>query len=691
MTDCFDNNGLLRQPATSIHGPQMIHTSQAQLLTEVKGIYDGLVMVEPRCNETVRKRASATLNHEQWQASRRGSHGHDPRDFFDPASSIKEPETHSASQEQLVTEVKVIYTGLAMVESRCTEVGENQKEPAKKLLDDDQWQALIALHRTLLHEHHDFFLASQHPSDVPALKRLAQKLPDNDQWQALIALHRALLHEHHDFFLASQHPSAAPALRPLASKYAMPARMWRHGIHAFLEILRHRLPESLEHMLTFIYLAYSMMAALVDTVLACKDTWIECIGDLGRYRMAIEDEDIKNRETWTAVARNWYSDALEKATAQRRLYHHLAILTRPNAFQQSHHYYTTLCVAIPFRSTRETTLSLFKPLLPISPRLFVPHDHDENFIPPAWCAEDDTSDDNSVSMQKVSFMGNHIAQASHSWRESGSFIATANSRSCFEFSKSQCRERRGSRRRASNRLYNICHHDSKNLFHDPSTFRVAIHEARSCDEIRLARPSVGSLAERDRGLAAMEREIMRSLEQAPLWELKLEEDNGQFKLCSISMNSDDRPYRPDNTRLECTINCVMEFGVTAASIPNGFCTNFAEKDEIKYGPEISSIPGRATTRPERQRCGYRKHTNEVPCSRRLRVPRIINFLRTLILFNLNAGVLAVRRLTRYSTYTLGVLSGASGYANSQITSASGRDPAAARGFDASIRCVTISR
>ncbi|KAI5803769.1 hypothetical protein EDC01DRAFT_469129, partial [Geopyxis carbonaria] len=44
-----------------------------------------------------------------------------------------------------------------------------------------------------------------------------------EQWQALIALHRTLLHEHHDFFLASQHPSASPSLERLASEYAMNA------------------------------------------------------------------------------------------------------------------------------------------------------------------------------------------------------------------------------------------------------------------------------------------------------------------------------------------------------------------------------------------------------------------------------------------------------------------------------------
>lgn len=46
----------------------------------------------------------------------------------------------------------------------------------------------------------------------------AQPKMNNEQWQALFALHRTLLHEHHDFFSAVQHPSASPAPRLLASK-----------------------------------------------------------------------------------------------------------------------------------------------------------------------------------------------------------------------------------------------------------------------------------------------------------------------------------------------------------------------------------------------------------------------------------------------------------------------------------------
>lgn len=155
---------------------------------------------------------------------------------------LLQPETRPISHEQLVIEVKGIYAGLVMVEAKCIDIDERQSAAAQ---------------------------------EKDPTKRIQLK---NDQWQSLIALHKQLLHEHHDFFLASQHPSASPALSRLAAKYSMPARMWRHGIHAFLEVLRHRLPDSLEHMLAFIYIAYTMMALLYETVPAFEDTWIECLG-----------------------------------------------------------------------------------------------------------------------------------------------------------------------------------------------------------------------------------------------------------------------------------------------------------------------------------------------------------------------------------------------------------------------------
>ncbi|KAH8750227.1 hypothetical protein F5883DRAFT_435262 [Diaporthe sp. PMI_573] len=89
---------------------------------------------------------------------------------------IRQPDTRPISREQLVAEVKGIYAGLVIVESKCIEVDSSQsaQNDSNPKLNNEQWQALIALHRTLLHEHHDFFLAS-HPSASPALRRLASK------------------------------------------------------------------------------------------------------------------------------------------------------------------------------------------------------------------------------------------------------------------------------------------------------------------------------------------------------------------------------------------------------------------------------------------------------------------------------------------------------------------------------------
>ncbi|KAL2678889.1 hypothetical protein Neosp_009641 [[Neocosmospora] mangrovei] len=241
------------------------------------------------------------------------------------SAMIPQPETRPISQDQLVAEVKGIYAGLVMVETKRIEV--------------DNAQAL-------------------NNTDTSTNPKL-----NDDQRQALIALHRTLLHEHHDFFLASQHPSASPALHRLASKYAMPARMWRHGIHSFLELLRHRSPASLEHMLTFLYLAYSMISLLYETVPASEDTWIECLGDLGRYHMAIEDDDMRDREIWTGVSRNWYTKASDRSPTTGRLYHHLAILARPHALQQLSYYTRSLCVPIPFLSARESIMTLFDPVI----------------------------------------------------------------------------------------------------------------------------------------------------------------------------------------------------------------------------------------------------------------------------------------------------------------------------------------
>ncbi|KAK4097980.1 hypothetical protein N658DRAFT_526607 [Parathielavia hyrcaniae] len=129
---------------------------------------------------------------------------------------VKRPESHSIPPEQLDDKLR----NLLMVEKQCVELDSIRISPG------------------------DF------------VNELT-----SDEWQVWIAFHQNLLQKYYDLFLASQHSSASPALRGLAAKYA-PARMWRHGIHRFLDTLKHYLPQSLDHMLAFIGIAYPILVRL---------------------------------------------------------------------------------------------------------------------------------------------------------------------------------------------------------------------------------------------------------------------------------------------------------------------------------------------------------------------------------------------------------------------------------------------
>lgn len=308
---------------------------------------------------------------------------------------LPQPESREISLEQLTTEAKSIYNGITVIESRCIHV--------------DRVQIMAA--------------EAGHKSDLT-----------QDHWQALIAIHSTLLHEHHDFFLASQHPSASSALKRLAEKYSMPARVWRHGIHSFLEVLRHRLPDSIEYMLAFLYHAYQMLALLYETVPTFETTWMECLGDLGRYRMAIED-DGRDRENWTGVARYWYWKTADRSPQFGRLYHHLAILARPNALQQLYLYSRSLTSHQPFEGTRESILTLFDPILTRTRADYgsVPQ-VDVSFISAAWCLF--TKSYNKFERFADEFLkqlDDQIIVAQSRWKEQGSYIAVTNIACVLDF------------------------------------------------------------------------------------------------------------------------------------------------------------------------------------------------------------------------------------------------------------------
>ena len=77
--------------------------------------------------------------------------GHDPKTEF---GLLPQLNTRQISHTELAVEVKAIYAGLAVVETKCIGSDEEQAAAARekdlcksKNLENGQWQSLIALHR----------------------------------------------------------------------------------------------------------------------------------------------------------------------------------------------------------------------------------------------------------------------------------------------------------------------------------------------------------------------------------------------------------------------------------------------------------------------------------------------------------------------------------------------------------------
>lgn len=180
------------------------------------------------------------------------------------------PNSRPISQEQLHAEVDSIYAGIRLIESRC--IRENRTHA-------DSIRRSICGQRIVF---------------APA------------HWRALVGLHRALLYEHHDFFLASHHPLASPTLRHRSIEWCMPARMWEYGIYSLLRLLHQCLPESLEYFLSFTFMAYQMITFLYEAVPSFEVTWIQYLREIAHYRMDTAGEDWHDRETWATIARFWH-------------------------------------------------------------------------------------------------------------------------------------------------------------------------------------------------------------------------------------------------------------------------------------------------------------------------------------------------------------------------------------------------
>lgn len=157
--------------------------------------------------------------------------------------------------------------------------------------------------------------------------------------------------------------------------------------------------------------------------------------------MAIEDDEPKDREVWSNVARFWYNKAADKSPNIGRLYHHLAILARPYTLEQLSLYTRSLTCVTPFESAKGSIMTLFNPILSGKESAIRRSSSFETIFIRAHGilfthGPSDTSDrfDEAIKeLEADNLFDNYITKAAARFKEVGVFAAVANIAALFEY------------------------------------------------------------------------------------------------------------------------------------------------------------------------------------------------------------------------------------------------------------------
>lgn len=221
-----------------------------------------------------------------------------------------------------------------------------------------------------------------------------------------------LAEAHYSFLQMALDPNIPAGLHSLPQRYNIPTRLWQVAFHQLLERMRHAVVSSppptgddpneanvLDHLIEFIQFAYTHYSQLFEdpAVSVFRAAWIEQLGDLARYRMAVaglasrvhaaqdasndlsaealqgredlgddraaaprrrpadaasigqaalNDWDLEEQETWREMAREWYALGLAESPGTGRLQHHLALLSKGDELRALYHY-TKRCAPCP--------------------------------------------------------------------------------------------------------------------------------------------------------------------------------------------------------------------------------------------------------------------------------------------------------------------------------------------------------
>lgn len=168
-------------------------------------------------------------------------------------------------------------------------------------------------------------ISNEDPDDVVdegrvVLQGRGREVSDEDlqqqKWTKLISDHKRLAEMMYNLMEISLAPSVPASLRVIPTKYNIIIRLWTHAFHKLLEALRRASfssPVALEHLQDFIYYAYTFYTGLLEepTLGSFRSGWLEALGDLARYRMAVAAMVTNNQLKGSALT----TDAVSKAAA----------------------------------------------------------------------------------------------------------------------------------------------------------------------------------------------------------------------------------------------------------------------------------------------------------------------------------------------------------------------------------------
>ncbi|KAG1891533.1 hypothetical protein F4604DRAFT_1706903 [Suillus subluteus] len=168
-------------------------------------------------------------------------------------------------------------------------------------------------------------ISNEDPDDLVdegrvVLQGRGREVSDEDlqqqKWTKLISDHKRLAEMMHNLMEISLAPSVPASLRVIPTKYNIIIRLWTHAFHKLLEALRRASfssPLALEHLQDFIYYAYTFYTGLLEepNLRSFRSGWLEALGDLARYRMAVAAMVTNNQLKGPALT----TDAVSKAAA----------------------------------------------------------------------------------------------------------------------------------------------------------------------------------------------------------------------------------------------------------------------------------------------------------------------------------------------------------------------------------------